>query len=180
MIKKKVRKCKNPFTNTNDVKDYISKNSIYFKKIGEGDYGRVYRFKLDNKIILNSKILLLGDYTLKLLKYSDDYYNINQIDYLTKLSKYGLIPKIFIITKNYTISKFIDGYTFDEVKYMYYDDNKISQKVWLNIIKKREYILDIWDKLGFNHGDHHNNNILVSKDFNHVYFIDPNVVKNFI
>lgn len=173
MIKKKVKlRKKNPFTNTNDVKNYVAMNSSSFKWIGDGAHANVYKFKTNKKIVLQTKILSPGEYILKILKNEDEYWNTDQINYLTILSKYGLIPKIFIITKNYFIGRYIHGFTLSEIEEMYNDD-EIDRKLYLSILDKYYKLLDIWYKLKFKHNDTHNENILVSIDFKHVYLIDP-------
>lgn len=78
MIKKKVKiraRKKNPFTDANDVKDYISKNSSLFTWIGSGAQAKVYKFELAKKIVLQTKILIPDKYTLKLLTHSRNYYD---------------------------------------------------------------------------------------------------------
>jgi predicted Ser/Thr protein kinase len=176
MIKKKVKiRKKNPFTNTNDVKDYISKNSIYFRWFDDGFYSNVYRFKTDKKLILNAKILNPGEYALKILKSPTTYWRLDEIEYLEKLSKYGVIPKIFIITQNYSISKFIDGYTYSEIKEKYHY-GEINEEDFLEINHKIDYLISIWSRLKFNHRDLHDGNILISKNYNKVYFIDPSTL----
>ena len=174
MIKRKVKavKRKNPFTNTNDVKDYISKNSYLFTWIGSGAQAKVYKFDLAKKIVLQTKILIPGTYALKLLTHSRNYYDKYQIDYLTILSNYGLIPKIFVITKNYIISKFIEGHTYSEVKEMY-KSKEIDRESYLKIADKIDSLLDVWYKLKFRHDDIHDDNIIVSMNLNKVYLIDP-------
>jgi len=176
MIKKKVKtRKKNPFTNTNDVKDYISKNSIYFRWLDQGFYSDVYQFKTDKKLVLNTKILNSGEYVLKIMKSSTYHWRTDEIEYLEKLSKYGLIPKIFIITKSYLISKFIDGYTYSEIKEKYHY-GEITEEDFLEINHKIDYLTSVWYKLNFNHRDLHDGNIMISKNFNKVYFIDPSTL----
>ena len=181
MIKKKVLKVKtktkvkkkNPFTNVDDIKIFIMDNSVFFKRIGSGAHATVYKFKIDKKLVLNTKILYPGEYVLKLLIADYLYWKPNEIDYLNLLSKYGLIPKIFIIGRNYFIGKYIDGYTLAEIKYML-ADHEIEKDEYLKIEDSVDEIISVWAKLNFSHKDLHDENILVSKDFNHIYLIDPN------
>lgn len=174
MIKKKVKKVnrKNPFTNTNDVEDYIKNNSISFQYLNHGRYANIYEFKTNKKIVIATKILLPGEYILKVLKSENHYWKSGQIDYLAKLSKYGLIPKIFIITKNYFIGKYINGYTLLEIKEKYEHD-EITNEEYSKIDEKLDHLIYIWRELKFRHDDLHDENILISKDLKHVYIIDP-------
>lgn len=175
MIKKKAKvktRRKNPFTNANDVATYIENNSISSEYLDSGAHAEIYKFKTDRKIVIATKILPPGEYILKLLKSEYLYWKPKQIDYLIKLSKYGLIPKIFIITKNYFIGRYINGYTFLEIKEKYERDEITSEK-YLEIDDKIEHLIYIWKELKFYHNDLHDENILVSRDLKHVYLIDP-------
>ena len=168
----KIQKRKNPFTNTNDVEDYIKNNSISFQYLNQGRYAIIYKFKTNKKVVIATKILIPGEYILKVLKSENHYWNPEQINYLTKLSKYGLIPKIFIITKNYFIGKYIDSYTLLEIKEKYERD-EITNEEYLKIDDKLDHLIYIWKELKFRHDDLHDENILISKDLKHVYIIDP-------
>lgn len=168
----KVRKRKNPFSNANDVAKYIENNSTFFQYLASGAHAEIYKFKTNKKIVINTKILLPGEYILKLLKSEYLYWKPKQIDYLVKLSKYGLIPKIYIITKNYFIGKYINGYTLLEIKEKYEHD-EIDDETFMEIDDKIEHLIYIWKELKFYHNDLHDENILISKDLKHVYLIDP-------
>lgn len=91
---------------------------------------------------------------------------------MAKLSKYGLISKIFIITKNYFIGKYINGYTLLEIKEKYEHD-EITNEEYSKIDEKLDHLIYIWRELKFRHDDLHDENILISKDLKHVYLIDP-------
>lgn len=160
------RKKKNP--HLEDIEYFIKNNSIDFKFISRGGEGKVFYFKLNKNLIINSNVLKSGEYALKIfdnIGYSQNNkkgLSYDKINKLLLLSKYGLIPKIFIITKKYIISKYIHGTSYDEFEY---NNPKVDSRI--------EELLKIWKKLGFHHGDVKSDNILISNDLKHVYIIDP-------
>lgn len=162
MIKRKVLKRKNP--HLKDIKKYLQLNSIKFKKIGFGGEADVYYFKINEPIIINAEIVEEGEYALKLFRKDIP---IKLIEHNEILSAYGLIPKIYVITKKYIITKYIDGKTLADIK----DDLSSSQLNYIN--EKINNLDEIWRKLGFRHLDLTSGNILISKDLKKVYFIDP-------
>lgn len=163
----KPSKRKNP--HLEDIKEFIENNSSDFKYINKGVEGKAFYFKLDKKLILNTEILQSGEYVLKVFNEGKNY-SSKQINQLKLFSKYGLIPKVFIVTKKYVIMKYIRGFTlYSLYNTLDYDDPRL-----LAIDNKVEKLEKIWKKLGFEeYLDPNNENILVSEDFKHVYFIDP-------
>ncbi len=171
-VKKIKRKRKNP--HLNDIDDFINDNSVKFEYITRGGEGIIYYFKLNKLLRLNNILLKPSEYSLKIYnnKFTQNNYeglSPKKILKLELLSKYGLIPKIHIITKKYIISKYIHGITVSDfqIEYPEYMD-EINNKI--------EKLLKIWDKLGFVHDDLSEDNILVSNKGS-VYFIDP-YIKN--
>jgi predicted Ser/Thr protein kinase len=169
---RKVKKCKNPKLSTkvrhilNDIS--YPDNEIEFKFIGEGMFGESYYFELTkNKYYLNT-IIKPGEYILKVFKSEFDLYlpspDIEELDYLKLLSKYGLIPKIFIITKKFMIMKFIEGTPMI--------DYTINEIINHDVVPKIEKLIKKWHELGFAHGDLKADNILITKNYK-IYLIDP-------
>lgn len=158
----KVIKKKNP--HSNDIEKYIKNNSIDFANIGAGSEADVYLFLIDKSLILNTKILKPGEYVLKIYD-NDSILSTKKLEKLELLSKYGLIPKIHIITKKYIVMKYIHGMILHD--YI----NKYPYKM-PDIKDKIDNLKIIWKKLGFQHDDLNWGNILVS-DKESVYFIDP-------
>jgi RIO-like serine/threonine protein kinase len=163
---------KNP--RLNDIDIFVKNNSIEFEKIMRGGEATIYYFKLNNSLLVNNVLLKSGEYSLKI--YSDKLTQNNhgglstkKISKLELLSKYGLIPKIYTITKRYIISKYIHGITVSDFQFEYPDHmDEVNEKI--------EKLIKIWEKLGFSHDDLSEDNILVSNKGS-IYFIDP-YVKN--
>lgn len=181
MIKKKVkarRKKKiNPylqFQAENILNELDPKNKIDFKFIGEGSYGETYLFKLDQNKLFQNTILKPGKYILKVFKECKEedieLPSSSEIKYLTKLSKYGLIPEIYIMTKEFNIMKYIEGVDFCDYSDFFFKKN-IPPNID-RIVNNIEKLIQTWHKLGFAHGDLACSNILISKN-NRVFFIDP-------
>lgn len=162
-----------------DVEYYIKNNSSFYSKIGEGYEAETFFFKLTKKIILNNEILKPGKYILKLYS-SNNRISEEKIKKLKLISKYGLIPKIFVITKTYVVMKYIDGYTLRKVIDLFLESDRDKIDI---LFDKIENIKDIWfDKLKINdendprsqiYIDTDYDNFIVSKDLNHIYVIDP-------
>lgn len=161
----KFSKRKNPHLN---IEEYLSENSIEFKVIGRGAEGKILYFSINKNLIIDTKILNPGKYTLKIY-YPNNKISLTKINKLILLSKYGLIPKIYIINNEYVISKYIEGIPFSKLK------RSVSPYYLEEIRYKIHKQHLIWDKLGFNHGDLVDSNIIVSNDLKSVYFIDPYV-----
>jgi predicted Ser/Thr protein kinase len=172
MIKKKVKAKKvskrNPylqFQAENILNELDPKNKIDFKFIGEGSYGEVYYFELKQNKIFQNVILKPGNYIIKVFK---RFTSTEEIKYLEKLSKYGLIPKIFIINKKFSIMKYIESKTFLEFEENNRHNKNLMKKLFENVIN----MLQKWHELGYSHGDLDRRNILVSNNYK-IYFIDP-------
>jgi RIO-like serine/threonine protein kinase len=159
----KVQKRSNPYF-THEVKEILKNldSTIKFKFVGEGQFGETYHFKTNHNILYRNIILKPNEYILKLFTKGTSLLEIN---WLKKLSAYGLIPKIYYINDYFIIMKYIEGQSLLEY------DNKhgpLNDKI-LNRIK---YLVNKWHGLGFAHGDLNENNILITKN-EKVYFIDP-------
>lgn len=165
----KLSKRKNP--HLEDIEEFIESNSSDFRYLNKGIEGKTFYFKLNKKLVLNTEILKSGEYVLKIF-FKHMTYSIDQIKKLKILSKYGLIPKIFVVTNKYIIMKYIKGNTF----YALYNSNLLDNNDLEYIEDRKSRLIAIWAKLGFEDIldiEHNDENILVSEDLNHVYVIDP-------
>ena len=176
MIKKKVKAKKvlrrNPYLQSqveNILNELDPKNKINFEFIGEGYFGETYYFEINNNKLLHNVLLKPGKFILKVFKTSE-YKGIQppsekEIKYLIKLSKYGLIPEIYIINRRFEIMKYIDGETLW---------NHVDNKGHLDgsYLVKLDKLVRKWHSLGFAHGDLGDDNILITKN-NKLYLIDP-------
>lgn len=161
-IKKKKR---NP--HLNDIKNYIKNNSINFHEIGMGSEGRAYYFKLNSRLVLNQHLLQKGEYVLK-ITFPHAEYSDSELKKLKIISKYGLIPEIYVFNSKYLIMKHIKGENF----YILYP--KLTNKEVLMIRDKVDKLAAVWKKLGLNKfRDTNDENILVTQDLRKVYLIDP-------
>lgn len=134
------------------------------KFINEGANGEVYYFKLNKITKINNKLLKSGEYVIKIdMWHSEDFPFKKELEIL---SKYGVIPKIFIINKNYLIMKYIPGkiYKFEKLNWPYLEKLDLYNK-----IKKQIAIIHM---LNLNHGDIKDTNILITND-RKIYLIDP-------
>lgn len=173
MIKITKKSKKNPKDSEDNIENFIKNYSVEFLKIGVGDYAEVYKFVINKNILVNTKILKRGIYAIKIY-YSD--LKDHEINKLILLSKYGLIPKIYIIVNHYIIMDYIDGYTLEYIKSEYFKRNYSDNDYWKirqYIDNKIEFLKTIWDKLKFRHGDLNPKNIIISKNLKNVYLIDP-------
>lgn len=167
MIKKKRRK--NPEKEIieflEDLKPY--EDNIQIEFIGKGSFGETYTFEiLYPKVLDNGQILYSGKYLLK------RFINRpckNEISHIMILSKYGLIPKIYYMNKNYVIMKYIKSVTLHSlIKNQYLSISET--KLIFNQIRK---LIGKWHDLGFYHGDLDNlSNMLITEN-EKVYLIDP-------
>lgn len=150
------------------VENILSKidhnNKIEFEYISDGSYAEIYKFNLKSNKLVDNKILKSGNYVLKIFR---DPAKDKEINQLTKFSNYGLIPKIFIINKNFIIMKFIEGKTL----WKFIEINDSFNRI---IFLKIERLIQKYHQLGFVHGDLHPDNILITNKIN-VYFIDPDI-----
>lgn len=171
-MKQKIKR-KNP--HLHDIREFINSNSIEWKYLDGGTEANAFYFRLNKKLILNTQILQPGEYVLKVFHERRYFYSEENIDTYLKLSKYGIIPKVFVITSHYIVMKYIHGKTLIEI----YDE--LNEKQRNIIIDKIKKLWDIWKKLGFSkYIDHGEDNILVSDDLKHVYLIDPWISRDFV
>lgn len=163
--KAKSKKRKNPNLEE-EAKDILSQfgKNIKFKYLSKGSFAETYYFTIKDSRKLNP-----GEYVLKVFNdYSEDWLSSEQIDYLIKLSNYGLIPRIYYIYKTYTIMNYIRGKSLLDLRWILSREN-------LNLILlKVAKLLKTWHKLGFVHGDLHEGNVLIT-DSQKIYLIDPNL-----
>lgn len=143
-----------------------------FKELSDtGAESETYYFKLDNSKIINNISLNKGEYVLKIRHNNSSYILTNEeILYLQELSDKNLIPKIFIITPNYIIMKFING---DTLNYLL-NNRLLSRNQFIKIYKQIVNLKNYWHSLGYFHGDLIKSNIIVDENLN-IQFIDPNI-----
>ncbi len=95
----------------------IENNASYFYKLPEYELGNeayIYVFELEKPLLVLNKFIYPGKYVFKHLNY---YLRPHEQDKLILYSKYGLIPEIFLITKNFIIMDYIKGINLD--RYLY-------------------------------------------------------------
>lgn len=162
MIKRKVKKSKrkNPYLQ-HEAKEFLRNldPDINFKFIGEGNFGETYYFKTNHNILYRNIVLKPNQYILKI--YTDSP-SSSEIQYLIKLSKYGLIPKIYYINYYFAIMKYIEGETLWDY----------GPKTPPEFSLKLKKLIKKWHELGFAHGDISDTNILVTES-GKIYLIDP-------
>ena len=169
MIKKKVKKKqkrKNPNLEFFADKILSELNTDKFEFIGEGNFGEIYLFEINQNKFFENTILKPNRYILKVFRRT--LTSIEEINRLKILSKYGLIPKIYIITSDFIIMRYIKGITLLKFEKYNQDNPKLIHSILIkinNLIKK-------WHSLKLYHGDLGDDNILITED-NKVYFIDP-------
>jgi predicted Ser/Thr protein kinase len=175
---KKVKRNPSAKNNYNDIKYFIKFNSENFDEIGEGSEGKAFYFKLNSRLVVNAEVLNKGEYVLKITHRKN--YSSSELERLDLLSKYGLIPKIYIFNSKYIIMKYIKGKSLNDLLF----DKELSKSEQSIIENKVEKLYDIWEKLGFDkYLDTNDENILVTSDLKKVYIIDPMIddkwVENF-
>jgi tRNA A-37 threonylcarbamoyl transferase component Bud32 len=165
MIKLK-KKRRNPQLEqlANEILEILNPDKIEY--LAEGDYAEVYKFSISKSVKIEHKILKPGIYVLKILKLNQKFY-FEDIKYLKKLSRLNLIPKIYIICKNYMIMEWIDAKTLAELL-----DSDIHPGKLSIVFRKINRLVDYWHDENIAHGDLHKKNILINEDLN-PYFIDP-------
>lgn len=166
---KRNQKRKNPSakSNTADIKYFIKFNSTNFHEIGMGSEGRAYYFNLDSRLVLNHHLLQKGEYVLK-ITFPHAEYSDSELKKLKIISKYGLIPEIYIFHNKYLIMKYIKGENFDELY------SKLTNEEVLMVRNKVDKLAAVWKKLGLGrYRDTNDANILVTEDLKKVYLIDP-------
>lgn len=179
-----------------NIKDYIKTNSTEFKYLNKGTEAFVYIFKtsiplfLKTENLTNSNLQPLkiqtlkpGEYILKEYRLSaggeNFYLKDFQIKTLIILSKYGIIPEIYIINKTYSIMKYIKGRTLYDLLFEFDHEDPIIKKIEEKAEKLFNIIIEINKKEFFTNekilfgADTYSTNILVSEDFKHVWIIDP-------
>jgi RIO-like serine/threonine protein kinase len=174
----KVRKRKNPYLESNAEKilnELDPATKINFEFIGEGKFGETYLFQLNQNKLFQNIVLKPGKYILKIFKEdmetSIDLPSKEEIKNIIDLSKYGLIPKVYVINKNFEIMKFVNGEHLNNIF-------KIRKVRTIQLLTKIENLIQKWHSLGFYHGDLNPRNILVTTE-NKVYFIDPDFKGSF-
>jgi tRNA A-37 threonylcarbamoyl transferase component Bud32 len=137
--------------------------------LAEGNYAEVYKFSIEFPTTVQKIKLNPGTYVLKLIKLNEtSSLDSKEIKYLQKLSKLGLIPKIYVNTDDFVIMKYIEGDTLlDLIHILPPNELEIVLQNLGDVIQK-------WHDSGFIHGDLHLKNIMVDQDSN-VYLIDPTI-----
>lgn len=159
---------------------YPNSNDIKIEYIDKGLHAHTFKIKLDSKKIYNNTVLFPDTYVLKtLLEPSDSDHRLDRevwkpitikgINRLKILSKYGLIPKIYYIDKYVIIMKYINGVSLQR---LLDSSNKLHWKEYFKIINRANELRLKWKELGFQHGDLHDGNILITNS-GKIYFIDP-------
>lgn len=146
-----------------DILQYIT----YIEVIDVAGYGAIYLVRLKNHPQVAN-----GLYALKVIFKEISQYCLQN---LVKYSTYGIIPKIYLITPCYILMDYIHSMTFTKFKHEY-NRGKIPEKIYQNIVKKREDIIDKFRTLFPNDERldiRKTQNMLVTYDFNNVYLIDP-------
>lgn len=171
MIKRKKQK-RNPELqkkSNNILRDLDAENIKY---LAEGNYAEVYKFSIEFPTTFQKIKLKPGTYVLKLITMTEiSSLNSKEIKYLQKLSKLGLIPKIYVITEDFIIMEYIKGETLLESVYsLLPSDLEI-------VLLTLEEIIQKWHKLGFAHGDLNLKNIMIDQNLN-VHLIDPMIYRN--
>lgn len=171
----KNRKRKNPHES-----DYIEEiiGNIDYTHLDSGSYAHVYKFTLNQSTVINKVKLKPGKYILKL--FLDPFnYSKGCKERFLKLSKQKLIPKIYIINEKYIIMDYINGIPLKKLLPEYNDetgeyDEKISPGKAHNLWLKIDQLLGDFHEISKSaHGDLNPGNIMVSKDLDKVWFIDP-------
>lgn len=174
MIKRKVKAKKvkrNPSAkkNYNDIKYFIKFNSEDFDELGEGTEGKTFYFKLNSNLVINTELLKKGEYVLKIMFHYAEYSN-SELKRLKSMSKYGIIPEIYIFNSKYLIMKYIKGVTLNDLLF----DKKLNKKEEWEVRDRIEKIYEIWRKLGFDdYIDPNDENILITPDLKKIYILDP-------
>lgn len=167
-----------------DIAEYIQKNSVAFEIIGEGGEAKAYLFQINKSLVLNAKLLYPGVYVLKdYIKYENfKGLSLHKINKLTELSKYGVIPKIYIITKNYIIMDYVKGTSLKQIMNNYGPNSVMVRKlrkrileleeIWFNNLKFDKYDVTL-DRSNYN-------NFIIADGFEFtekpkVYIIDPRI-----
>lgn len=152
----------------------IVSHSKKFKLIREGGNATAYYFVLNKKIIVNNIFLYSNkEYVLKI----NFNISLNCLNLLKKLSKYGIIPKIYTFIDKHIIMDYIPGITLYkfrmELELLESEELKEEYDYVYQQYKKLEKIL--FKLQGFNKWDFNLGNILVSRKNNkwRVHLIDP-------
>lgn len=171
-VKPKAKKRKNPELES-EVREILSDfgENIKFKYLSKGSYAKTYYF-----VIKDSEYLKSGEYVIKYFVDPEDYMSNLEINYLKKLSKYGLIPEIFYINKKFIVMKYIRGVALDSFLKTDSLGRTVSDELSVDdinsILTKVAKLIRHWHKLGFSHNDLHDGNILITES-GKIYLIDP-------
>lgn len=165
MIKKKVKRKRNPKLRPK-VELILNNITENLQFLSEGNDGELYKFEINKNTLFDRTILKPGKYIIKIFKYP-----VKNITKLKLLSDSGLIPKIYVITSNFIIMRYIEAVNL----YEFIKENK-DKKLYdpEYIMKRLRFLINQWHKLGFAHGDLILTNILITDEYK-IYLIDPKI-----
>lgn len=139
--------------------------------LDSGAEADVYYFENKDDIIVDNYLLHPRKYILKYYFNKFLYSSSKQIRYLKKLSDKKLIPKIYIITSDFIVMKFIEGTNLEKLLDKGRYKSLSSKKELINNIKNE---LSKWHNNNFIHNDLSPSNILISNN-GKVWLIDPDI-----
>ncbi len=169
MIRISKKKRINPGIPSN-VKNLLHGN-VEINFLDSGAEADVYYFENKDDIIVDNYLLQPGKYILKYYFNKFLYSSSKQIRYLTKLSDKKLIPKIYIITADFIVMKFIEGTNLEKLLDKGRYKSLSSKKELIDNIKNE---LSKWHNNNFIHNDLSPSNILISNN-GKVWLIDPDI-----
>lgn len=173
MIRLSKTKKRNP--NLEKIADEILQ--IPFEYLSMGGDAETYVFEIKKPDIIDNVLLPKGKYVLKIYFPNERKIDPSTIKYFKSLSSKKLIPKIYVITKNYIIMEYIEGNTMLKLleNNKNFDDKTYTTPgQWYKIFRMIEREVNNWHTKNCAHGDLNPGNIIIQKD--KVVLIDPSFV----